>query len=207
MYYRIKRRVLVEGIQFRKGKFKTIIAVFILGNHLIGKLIKPFMQGTILINFNGRNSLFKEKDVVDQVFSVGVSGALKLIEDNTNFSNLNFPKTMEERGFPEDESDGVKDFFFRNDGYKLWNILKLYVQRIVYKIYPADSSVSKDKKLQEFSRSIADKSRGNIAGFPAAIHTRGSLVTTLTMILFTPSVLHQVTKQAGAELCQYKLGA
>ena len=170
---------------------------------MIGKLIKPFMQGTILINFNGRNSLFKEKDVVDQVFSVGVSGALKLIEDNTNFSNLNFPKTMEERGFPEDESDGVKDFFFRNDGYKLWNILKLYVQRIVYKIYPADSSVSKDIKLQEFSRSIADKSRGNIAGFPAAIHTRGSLVTTLTMILFTPSVFHQVTKQAGAELYWY----
>ena len=195
--------------KYQQQKISTPWLCFILGSHhLIGKLMKPFMQGTILINFYGRHTLLAEKDgIFDDLFSVGRSGAMEILINNNNFSNLDFPKSMEERGFPEDGSDGVKDFFFRSDGYKLWNILKGYVQGIVDKIYPSDSSVSQDKKLQEFSRSLADKDKGNIAGFPAAIHTRESLVTTLTIILFTPSVLHQVTKQAGAELCQYKLGA
>ena len=171
------------------------MAAFILGSFVIGKLLKPFMQGTFLIDFFGRHTLWKEEDsLVDNLFSVGKSGAIETIKQYTNFSNLYFPTTMEERGFPKDESDGVKDFFFRSDGFKLWHILKRYVHGIVYKIYSSDSSVTQDRKLQEFTRSLASPDQGNIPGFPASLHTRRSLVTTLTAIVFTPSVFHQVSK-------------
>ena len=160
---------------------------------MIGKLLKPYMQGTLIINFLGRNTLWAKSDsIVDDLFSVGLSGAIELIRKHSNFSNLHFPKTMEERGFPEDESDGLRNFFFRKDGYKLWHILKRYVHGIVYKIYPRDSSVKQDKMLQEYTSSLANPDRGNIPNFPPAVHTRLSLVTLLTKILFSSSVLHHV---------------
>ena len=179
---------------------------FIIGSHLIGKLLKPFMQGTLIINFHGRNTLWSPKQpLVDDLFSVGLVGALELIRKHSNFSNLNFPKTMEERGLPEDESDGLKDFFFRSDGYKLWHIIKNYVRGIVYRIYPNDSSVKQDAKLQEYTSSIANPDMGNIPNFPATVHTRWSLVTLLTTILFSPSVFHQVRSYLLAFPIQYPI--
>ena len=45
---------------------------------------------------------FSPKDsIVEQTFSVGREGAIALGGANFNFSLLNFPKMMEDRGFPE----------------------------------------------------------------------------------------------------------
>ena len=130
------------------------------------------------------------------MFSVGKSGAMKLLAENMNFTSLLFPKTMEERGFPEDESDGVRSFFYRIDGYKLWNIFSHYLQSIVYRFYVSDSAVARDNMLQQFAASLADPDLGNIPGFPTNIHTRDSLAEILTTIVFTSSVVHHVSYQS-----------
>ena len=161
---------------------------------MLGKLLKPFMQGTIRVDWVGRQVLIgSENSLADKLFSVGDSGAQKLIKQYTHFSNLHFPTTMEERGFPEDESDGVKNFFFRTDGYKLWNIFERYVKGIIDRIYHSDLSVRGDTQLQAFASSLADLKRGKIYGFPSSIQTKEALVKTMTTIVFTASVLHHVS--------------
>ena len=126
------------------------------------------------------------------MFSVGRAGALKLLSDNMNFDKLAFPKMITETGFPEDESDGVRNFFYRSDGYQLWNIISRYVSSIVYSFYPSDKAVLYDTQLQKFASSLANPSLGNIHGFPSVILTRSSLVEVLTSIIFTSSVHHHV---------------
>ena len=126
------------------------------------------------------------------MFSVGRTGALKLLSDNMNFKKLVFPKIMAERGFPEDESDGVRNFFYRSDGFRLWNIFTRYVSSIVYRSYPSDTSVLYDKQVQQFASSLANPNLGNIPGFPSVILTRSDLVEILTTIIFTSSFQHQV---------------
>ena len=171
-----------------------LLTNYLIGNHLIGKLLKPFMKGTIFANFYARHTLISQYDSqIDDMFSVGRSGAMKLLSEKMNFRNLVFPKVMTERGFPEDESDGVRNFFYRTDGYKLWHIMSHYVRSIVYRSYLSDSAVILDTQLQQFASSLASKDLGNIPGFPYFILSRAALAETLTTILFSASVVHHVS--------------
>ena len=152
------------------------------------------MKGTIFVNFYARHTLISQYDSqIDDMFSVGRSGAMKLLSEKMNFRNLVFPKVMTERGFPEDESDGVRNFFYRTDGYKLWHIMSHYVKSIVYRSYLSDSAVILDTQLQQFASSLASKDLGNIPGFPYFILSRATLAETLTTILFSASVVHHVS--------------
>ena len=126
------------------------------------------------------------------MFSVGKAGALKIISNNVKFTNLYFPKIITEKGFPEDESDGVKNYFYRSDGYTLWGIFSRYVSSMVYRAYLSDRAVIRDNKLQQFASSCANKKQGNIQGFPSLILTRKELVEVLTSVIFASSVTHQV---------------
>eukprot|EP00090_Calanus_glacialis_P043131 TRINITY_DN7631_c0_g1_i7.p1 TRINITY_DN7631_c0_g1~~TRINITY_DN7631_c0_g1_i7.p1 ORF type:complete len:921 (-),score=153.36 TRINITY_DN7631_c0_g1_i7:68-2830(-) len=163
-----------------------------LGTHLIGKLLEPHLQGTIIINFYARHTLIREYESnIEKMFSVGRAGALKLLSENINYKNLVFPKIMSERGFPEDESDGVRNFFYRSDGYQLWNMMSRYVSSIVYRSYTSDTAVLLDNQLQKFASSLASTDLGNIPGFPSFFPTREALVEVLTSIIFTSSVQHQ----------------
>ena len=129
------------------------------------------------------------------MFSVGRAGALKLLSDNINFQSLVFPQIMVERGFPEDESDGIRNFFYRSDGYKLWNIFSRYIHSIVHRVYTSDVYVLYDNKIQQFAASLSNPELGNIPGFPNVIRTRAELVEILTTIVFTSSVQHQVSDE------------
>ena len=117
---------------------------------------------------------------------------MQILTQNMNFKTLDFPKTMTEKGFPEDESDGVKNFFYRSDGYQLWNIFSRYVSSIVNSAYVSDQAVIQDNQLQQFASSVANKNQGNVPGFPSVISTRSDLIEVLTSVIFASSVMHQV---------------
>ena len=48
---------------------------------------------------------------------VGRNGALKLISDEMSnkyfWQNMTFPRMMEEKGFPENKADGLKQYHYR----------------------------------------------------------------------------------------------
>jgi len=167
-----------------------------LEDHIIGRLLKPHMTGTIFINFAARHDLVKPKNSqVEKMFSVGRNGALTMISElmsKPNFwESMIFPKMMEKRGFPEDKSDKLENFFYRDDGYKLWNALHNYTNGVVESQYSSDEEVQNDEHLKEFFASLADEGKGNIPGFPEKPESRRQLAETLTAIIFTGSVQHQ----------------
>ena len=115
---------------------------------MLGNLLELHLRGTIFINWFGRFSLLQEKQsLAGKLFSVGQKGALKLLSKKMNYNNWIFPNIMTERGFPENESDGLQNFFYRSDGFRLWNILHRYVSSTVYKAYSSDIAVLQDNHL------------------------------------------------------------
>ena len=48
---------------------------------------------------------------------MGRDGAMQLISEEMSnkyfWPNMTFPKMMEERGFPKDQSDGVENYYYR----------------------------------------------------------------------------------------------
>ena len=152
-----------------------------LSGHVLGRLLEPHMEGTIFINFFARQTLIKQNDSdVDRMFSVGRDGALKLVSDNLrnnfNFQEEAFPRMMAKRGFPQNESDGVQDYFYRSDGFKLWDILTKYVTGVINKTYKNDIEVENDEALSRFCQILSDKRQGNIPGFPQIIKTKSLLI-------------------------------
>jgi len=165
-------------------------------NHVIGRLLKPHTKNTIFINFAARNTLVAEEDSgVQSMFSVGRDGAMQLISEEMSqhysWPKESFPTMMEARGFPQNKSDGLKDFHYRDDGFKLWDALHRYVEGVVQVAYPSEQAIEEDEKLAGFHASLANTEEGNIPGFPQNAGDREQLVDTLTSIIFTGSVQHQ----------------
>merc|ERR1719319_622055 len=115
--------------------------------HPLGALLAPHLSGTILINWVGRHTLLKEHDsIVEQAFSVGLSGALAL-SSSYNFSQLDLPATLAERGLDQVSGATLK-YLFRDDGLRLWSILHTYLEGVVGRMYPTDHMVRRDAVVQ-----------------------------------------------------------
>ena len=124
------------------------------------------------------------------MLSVGRTGALQLIADQANFSQLNFPAEMTGRGFPADESDGLRGFHYRSDGYAVWAALHRYTSAVVWRTYSSDRAVGEDLDLQQWAASLASRRAGGVPGFPSHLSSRHQLADTLTAIIFSASAGH-----------------
>jgi len=162
-----------------------------LKDHAVGKLLEPHFKGTILINFIARNTLLSHSGQVQKLFPIELGGGLKLTVIRFNFTNLDFPKQMLERGFPRDKTDGVSGFYYRDDSYALWDILLQFVNSVVNHIYTSDLAVIRDTQLQRWAKGIADTHEGNFPDFPDKIWNKDHLVKILTSLIFSASVQHQ----------------
>ncbi|WP_017720401.1 lipoxygenase family protein [Kamptonema formosum] len=163
-------------------------------DHPIGILLKPHLQETIGINYLARQTLIaKEVPFTDKTFATGTAGGLQLFWKawkKWDFFGMSFPQQLLARGFDEQGSDGVEDFFFREDGYKIWNALTEYVGNVVAAVYKDDAAVAADKAIQDWAAETADPERAAVPGFPAKIETRDLLVNSLTNIIFLASAHH-----------------
>jgi arachidonate 5-lipoxygenase len=128
--------------------------------HPIAKLLKPHLQETIGINYLARQTLIsKVVPFTDRTFATGTAGGLQLVLKawrRWDFFGMSFPQQLFKRGFDEQGSDGVEDFFFRDDGFKIWNAISEYVGNVVGAVYANDNAVAADKDLQAWVAETAD---------------------------------------------------
>ncbi|CAH1265658.1 ALOX5 [Branchiostoma lanceolatum] len=161
-------------------------------DHPILCLLKPHFKDTIAINFLARHTLISHiLPVTDPEFSVGTGGGLMMCVmrwSKYNFTKESFPEQLKKRGFAEDGSDGLEDYYYRDDGMTLWNILKKYVTSAVDESYKTDQDVEADKELQAFAQMTCVK--GQVYGFPFYIDSKGLLVEVLTNTIFTMTAQH-----------------
>lgn len=162
--------------------------------HPIGQLLKPHLKDTIGINYLARQTLIaKVLPFTDRTFATGTSGGLSLVLKawkKWDFLGSSFPEDLKSRGFDEQGSDGVQDFYFREDGFKIWNALFEYTSDVVNAVYQDDAAVAADQIIQAWAQETADPNQGAVPGFPNAIATRELLAKTLTTIIFLGSAQH-----------------
>ncbi|XP_066265909.1 uncharacterized protein [Branchiostoma lanceolatum] len=118
-------------------------------DHPIHRLLLPHFKDTIGINHLARHTLVSRVfPLVEPLFAVSAIGTFSILINEYrkyNFMDMAFPKELKRRGFDESGSDGLNGYFYRDDGFKLWNIYKTYVTGFVDKTYANDLAVTADQ--------------------------------------------------------------
>ncbi|XP_054603905.1 hydroperoxide isomerase ALOXE3 [Nothobranchius furzeri] len=157
--------------------------------HPLYKLLFPHFRYTLHINILAREFLLGPGGAMSQS-SCGVDGLMELMrraQSDMTYSSLCLPENIKARGL-----NSVPDFYYRDDGLKLWSHINSYVKSMVEYFYPSDSVVCDDTELQEWIHEIFTHGflENKLAGFPASFGTVAEVIKFITMVIFIVSVQH-----------------
>ncbi|KAG8011324.1 Hydroperoxide isomerase ALOXE3 [Nibea albiflora] len=136
--------------------------------------------------------------------SLGYKGMIELMRkalSEMTYSSLCLPENITARGL-----ESIPNFYYRDDGLKLWNIINSFVRAVVEHYYPSDSEVCRDTELQEWiseifthgflgNKDAVDGKDERImsvmpTGFPAGFNTVEEVIKFITMVIFTVTAQH-----------------
>ena len=162
-------------------------------DHPIFQMIHPHFYYTLAINSLGRDSLIAPDGILDAITSVGLTGSLDLMMEGYqkwDFRKDSFPKALERRGFFENKTnDHLSRFYFRDDGFQVWNAMARYCRQVVQSIYENDLAVQSDPQLQALVEELRDPARGHSPTIPD-LHTKEDLTEFLTSLLWICTSQH-----------------
>ncbi|KAK5929070.1 hypothetical protein CgunFtcFv8_010338 [Champsocephalus gunnari] len=153
------------------------------------QLLFPHFRHTLHINNNARRSILGPDGALTKSL-LGLDGVMELMRRDLSemtYSSLCLPENIAARGL-----ESIPNFYYRDDGLKLWNIIQSFVKAVVEHYYPSDCEVHRDTELQDWiSEVFTHGFLGNKAsGIPAAFHTVEEVVKFTTMVIFTTTVQH-----------------
>ncbi|XP_041641560.1 polyunsaturated fatty acid lipoxygenase ALOX15B-like [Cheilinus undulatus] len=171
-----------------------VFAVSLLRNlpmvHPLYKLLIPHTRYTLQINLMARNLLISETGAFTLYTASGGQGVLTILNRSMasmTYSSLCIPDDIAERGV-----GSVPNYYYRDDGLRLWDIIHSFVQGILSYYYKNDAEVEKDSELQKWISDIfVEGFLSNAAtGIPQNFTTVAELVKFVTMVIFVSSVQH-----------------
>uniref|UniRef100_A0A4W5LEW2 Uncharacterized protein n=1 Tax=Hucho hucho TaxID=62062 RepID=A0A4W5LEW2_9TELE len=158
--------------------------------HPIYKLLISHFRYTLQINTLARQALISENGVITKNASVGGPGMMEFLKKavaSLTYSSLCMPEDITARGL-----ESIPNFFYRDDGLRLWDIVHRFVQKVIGHYYTCDSDVQKDYELQIWIKEIFF--HGFLAetstGIPQSFSLMTELIKFLTMVIFTVTVQH-----------------
>ncbi|XP_014330041.2 hydroperoxide isomerase ALOXE3-like [Xiphophorus maculatus] len=158
--------------------------------HPLYKLLMPHTRYTPMINFLARKLLISDDGVFTKFASSGGEGMFTILRkalSSMTYRSLCLPDDISDRGLED-----VPNFFYRDDGLKLWNIIYSFVKETLQYYYKSDQMVLEDQALQQWIGDIY--SHGFLSekntGIPIRFDTVGELVKFVTMVIFTCSAQH-----------------
>lgn len=157
--------------------------------HPIYKLLIPHFRFTLHLNVRARLVLMGPTGTFSHC-SLGREGVVELMRrslSELSYSALCLPDNINARGL-----ESVPNFYYREDGLQLWDIINSFVRAVLEHFYPSDGDVSRDSELQDWVSEIFTRGLlGNTAsGFPQSFGSVQDLVKFLTMVIFTASGQH-----------------
>ncbi|XP_062398085.1 hydroperoxide isomerase ALOXE3-like [Sardina pilchardus] len=158
--------------------------------HPLFKLLIPHTRYTLQINILARNKLISDDGSITVNAGIGGESLPKLLQRATSsltYSSLCLAENISERGLED-----VPNYYYRDDGKKLWNIIHKYVEGVVQHYYTSDEHVQKDTELQSWIREIFTNGflGRSSTGVPESFHTVSDLIKFVTMVIFTASAQH-----------------
>ncbi|XP_041645719.1 polyunsaturated fatty acid 5-lipoxygenase-like isoform X2 [Cheilinus undulatus] len=161
--------------------------------HPVFKLLIPHVRFTIAINTKGREQLMCERGIFDKANSTGGGGHIQIVQKSLKsltFRSLCFPDMIKSRGM--DNKDEVPTYFYRDDGYNVWDAIKSFVSDVVNIYYKSDETVQEDEEIQAFVKDVRTSGMQNCddSEFPESLKSREELTEYVTVIVFTASAQH-----------------
>ncbi|KAE8300256.1 Hydroperoxide isomerase ALOXE3 [Larimichthys crocea] len=183
-----------------------VFAVSLLRNvpmvHPLYKLLKLHTRYTLQINVLARLHLISEGGVLSENSACNREGMITILKRSMStmtYSSLCIPDDIAERGL-----GAVPNFYYRDDGLRLWDIIHSFVQRVLSYYYKDDDEVQRDTELQKWILDIFE--HGFLSqegtGIPEKLSTIHELVKYVTMVIFTCSAQHAAVNDG-----QYDYGA
>uniref|UniRef100_A0A665XF75 Arachidonate 15-lipoxygenase type B n=1 Tax=Echeneis naucrates TaxID=173247 RepID=A0A665XF75_ECHNA len=168
-----------------------VFAVSLLRNlpmvHPLYKLLVPHTRYTLQINLLARIRLISESGVFTQFTSSGgeaMATILKRSLASVTYSSLCIPDDITERGL-----QNVPNFYYRDDGLQLWDIINRFVKGVLSYYYKTDAEVQKDSELQKWILDIFEH------GFLSQ-PDKGEIKIYLGLILFKSTTNHHRITQS-----------
>ncbi|XP_061565149.1 polyunsaturated fatty acid lipoxygenase ALOX15B-like isoform X1 [Cololabis saira] len=208
-------KIFVRSADFNEHQLNThllrthllaeVFAVSLLRNvpmvHPLYKLLIPHTRYTLQINFLARNLLISKVGVFTRYAASGGEGMVTILRrslSSMTYSSLCIPDDIPERGLED-----VPNFYYRDDGLKLWDIIHRFVQGTLGYYYKNDSEVQRDSELQKWISDIFEHGFLSQActGIPQKFTTVAEMVKFVTMVIFTCSAQH-----AAVNSGQYDFG-
>ncbi|XP_010886727.2 hydroperoxide isomerase ALOXE3-like [Esox lucius] len=183
-----------------------VFAVSLLRNmpmvHPLYKLLIPHGRYTLQINVLARALLISEKGVFTEFAASGGEGMIEMLRRSVaelTYSSLCITEDITARGM-----DDIPNFYYRDDGLKLWDIIHRFVNGVLGFYYKNNSEVQNDHELQIWIKDIFD--HGFLAqdktGIPQSFSTVTELVKFVTMVIFISSCQHSAVNSG-----QYDYGS
>uniref|UniRef100_A0A673ANR5 Arachidonate 12-lipoxygenase, 12R-type-like n=1 Tax=Sphaeramia orbicularis TaxID=375764 RepID=A0A673ANR5_9TELE len=158
--------------------------------HPLYKLLSPHTRYTLQINFLARIRLISPQGVFTQFSASGGKGMFLFLAKSLSsitYDSLCIKNDIAQRGMQK-----VTDFYYRDDGCELWDILERFVNDLLRHYYSTDAEVMQDSELQNWIQDIYEHgffSRES-TGIPQRFTTVAELVRFVTMAIFTCSCQH-----------------
>uniref|UniRef100_A0A671X1Q1 Hydroperoxide isomerase ALOXE3-like n=1 Tax=Sparus aurata TaxID=8175 RepID=A0A671X1Q1_SPAAU len=158
--------------------------------HPLYKLLIPHTRYTLQINILARLLLISENGVFTHYAASGGEGMFTILKrsmSSMTYSSLCLPDDIAERGLQD-----VPNFYYRDDGLQLWDMIHKFVQGVLGYYYKNDSDVQQDSELQKWISDIFEHGFLSKAstGIPQHFATVAELVKFVTMVIFTCSAQH-----------------
>ncbi len=176
-------------------------------DHPIRDLLTPHFKDTIGINYVARHTLVSNvMPFTDRTFSTGTAQGLEIILNawlKWDFEASSFPRQLAERGFDRQQSDGIKNYYYREDGFKLWDVFGEYTTDFVNAAYANDEDVANDAMIKAWITEMRDPHKADIPSFPASICTKKQLAAVLQNIIWKTSAGHAILNFAQFDYGSY----
>ncbi|KAL2101696.1 hypothetical protein ACEWY4_003457 [Coilia grayii] len=158
--------------------------------HPLFKLLVLHFRYTLQINIMARDQLMSEEAFFSEHTGIGLIGSTTFLRkalETLTYSSLCLPENIKSRGLED-----INNFYYRDDGLKLWNIIHEYVEGVLGYFYTSDDYVQRDSELQLWIKEIFEKAflQRQSSGMPQCFTSLEQLVEFATMIIFTASVQH-----------------
>ncbi|MBN3324381.1 LOX5 lipoxygenase, partial [Atractosteus spatula] len=174
--------------------------------HPIFKLLIPHVRFTIAINTKAREQLICECGLFDKANATGGGGHVQLVQramKDFTYQSMIFPEAIKLRGMESQEE--LPYFFYRDDGMRVWEVVKRFVTDVVNIYYDSDESVQNDEEIQAFVKdvSVFGMQDTENSGFPKTIKTLEKLIEYLTVVIFTASAQHAAVNFGQYDWCSW----
>uniref|UniRef100_A0A8C1APE1 Arachidonate 5-lipoxygenase a n=2 Tax=Cyprinus carpio TaxID=7962 RepID=A0A8C1APE1_CYPCA len=173
--------------------------------HPVFKLLLPHIRFTIAINTKAREQLICECGLFDKANGTGGGGHVELVQKSMKtftYRSLCFPEAIKARGM--DSKEELPYYFYRDDGYSVWEAVTSFVTDVVDIYYDKDETVQEDTEIQAFVKDVCSFG----ISFPQftlqqSLQTKEQLVEYLTIVIFTASAQHAAVNFGQFDWCSW----